>query len=104
MDIKKDKHVCEVVRLSIIDGKKEEFLSSFTKARQLLSKQKGHISHEILESHDDDNQYLLIIRWTTIEAHQEGFRKSSDYVVWSKLLHKFYDPFPEVEYFSPTKQ
>jgi hypothetical protein len=28
--------------------------------------------------------------------HELGFRKSSQYLEWKRLLHKFYDPFPTV--------
>jgi heme-degrading monooxygenase HmoA len=44
-------------------------------------------------------KYLLLVRWETLEDHTVGFRGSSKYQEWKKLLHHFYDPFPTVEHF-----
>jgi hypothetical protein len=30
-----------------------------------------------------------------------GFRSSPEYQRWRALLHRFYDPYPTVEHFSP---
>jgi hypothetical protein len=30
-----------------------------------------------------------------------GFRESPQYEHWKELLHHFYDPFPEVEHYTP---
>jgi len=38
--------------------------------------------------------YLLLVRWDSVAAHEEGFRKSPEYPQGRKLLHHFYDPFP----------
>ena len=39
--------------------------------------------------------------WDKREDHTEGFRKSVEYQQWKTLLHPFYDPMPEVEYYQP---
>ena len=38
-------------------------------------------------------------RWTTLEAHVIGFRKSPQYRKRKELLHHYYDPFPIVEHY-----
>jgi heme-degrading monooxygenase HmoA len=38
--------------------------------------------------------------WETLKDHTEGFKKSADYQEWRRLLHHFYDPFPNVEYYA----
>ncbi len=35
----------------------------------------------------------------SVEDHTEGFRKSSAYQEWKRLLHHFYDPFHTVEHY-----
>jgi heme-degrading monooxygenase HmoA len=46
------------------------------------------------------SEYLLLVRWNTLEDHTVGFRGSADDEHWPKLLHPFYDPFPTVEHFA----
>jgi heme-degrading monooxygenase HmoA len=52
------------------------------------------------------NEYLLLVQWQTLEDHEVGFRKSSQYQEWKALLHHFYEPFPTVlhyESIAPNK-
>lgn len=42
------------------------------------------------------NRYILLVNWQTLEAHTLGFRGSPQYQEWKKLLHHYYEPFPEV--------
>ena len=61
----------------------------------------GYISHDLQKCIEKSNRYILLVRWDKLESHTEGFRKSKEYAEWKNLLHKFYDPFPTVEHFSP---
>jgi heme-degrading monooxygenase HmoA len=62
---------------------------------------KGHRAHRFQKCLEAEGRYLLLVWWDRLEDHTEGFRKSSDYDVWRKLLHHFYDRFPEVEHYTP---
>jgi heme-degrading monooxygenase HmoA len=42
---------------------------------------------------------ILLVNWETLEAHTVDFRTSPEYQEWRKLLHHFYDPFPNVEHY-----
>ena len=92
--------VVEKAELSIIDGKTTDFERDFARASKIISSRKGYISHELLKSTEIKGRYLLIVRWETQEDHQEGFRKSKEYTEWKSLLHHYYHPFPEIEYFT----
>jgi hypothetical protein len=41
--------------------------------------------------------------WDSIESHTVKFRGSTAYQEWKRLLHHFYDPFPEVEHYLSVK-
>jgi heme-degrading monooxygenase HmoA len=47
------------------------------------------------------SRYLLLVEWDTLEDHTEGFRGSTEYREWRRLLHHFYDPIPTVEHYEP---
>ena len=45
------------------------------------------------------DQYLLLVRWRTIEDHTVGFRAHPDFAEWKRLLHHFYDPPPVIQHY-----
>jgi heme-degrading monooxygenase HmoA len=91
--------VTEIALLNIIPGKAQEFEKVFGEAQEIISSMKGYIQHELQKCMEDENQYLLLVRWETIEDHTEGFRKHERYSEWKNLLHHFYHPFPVVEHY-----
>jgi heme-degrading monooxygenase HmoA len=91
-----------ITEIAILQIRKQEsnlFQEAFAIAQSLLSSMKGYLGHELQKSIEKENKYLLIVRWQTLEAHTEGFRKSEAYAEWKKMLHHFYDPFPVVEHY-----
>ena len=59
----------------------------------------GYLSHELKRCLEQENRYLLLVRWERLEDHTVGFRQSAAYGEWKELLHHFYDPFPTVEHY-----
>lgn len=91
--------ITEIALLNIIPGKAQDFEKAFGKAQEIISSMKGYIKHELQKCMEDENKYLLLIRWETIGDHTEGFRKHEQYNEWKNLLHHFYHPFPVVEHY-----
>ena len=59
----------------------------------------GYIAHELQKCVETSHRYILLVNWQTLEAHTVGFRQSPEYQEWKRLLHHFYDPFPNVEHY-----
>lgn len=91
--------ILEVAHLHVISGQEVEFESAFAQAQLLIAAIDGYISHDLQRCIEDASQYLLLVRWTTLETHTVGFRSSVQYQQWRALLHHFYDPFPTVLHF-----
>ncbi|MGD1947694.1 MAG: antibiotic biosynthesis monooxygenase family protein [Croceivirga sp.] len=88
--------VLEVAVLNIKEGTESEFENNFEIASSIIMSMKGYLSHELKKCVEKDHQYILLVNWETLEDHEQGFRKSPEYQQWKKLLHHFYEPFPEV--------
>lgn len=88
--------VLEVAVLNIKEGHRSEFEKNFESASCIIKSMKGYIGHELKKCMEKANQYILLVNWETLEDHEHGFRKSPEYQEWKKLLHHFYEPFPEV--------
>ena len=94
--------ILEVAQLPVKAGEEAAFEAAFAKAEKIISAQPGYLSHELVRGADADNgsHYVLLVRWETVVAHQEGFRNSADYQTWRALLHKFYEPGIAVAHFA----
>jgi heme-degrading monooxygenase HmoA len=91
--------ILEVAPLRIRVGEAEAFERSFREAQSIIAAIPGYISHELQRCLERQNEYVLLVRWESIEAHEIGFRGSPQYQEWKRLLHHFYDPFPTVLHF-----
>ncbi|OIQ39647.1 MAG: antibiotic biosynthesis monooxygenase [Bacteroidetes bacterium MedPE-SWsnd-G1] len=91
--------ILEVAILNIKQGLSSEFEKTFSKAQIIISSMKGYISHEMKKCIEEENKYILLVNWETMEDHEIGFRESQEYQDWKKLLHHFYEPFPTVQHY-----
>ena len=91
--------ILELASLNIRDGQNEDFERSFLRASPLIASVPGYIRHELQRSLEHPSRYVLLVQWESLEAHTVGFRGSAAYQEWKKLLHHFYDPFPQVEHY-----
>lgn len=91
--------IIEHAVLNVKSGRRAEFISAMQSAYPIISRQAGFMSFEILPSVEIENQFLLLVRWDSIESHKVGFRGSDDYQKWRALLHHFYDPMPQINYY-----
>ena len=94
--------ILEVAQLPVKAGEEAAFEAAFAKAEKIISAQPGYLSHELVRGADADNgsHYVLLVRWESVAAHQEGFRNSAGYQTWRELLHKFYEPGVAVAHFA----
>ena len=91
--------ILEVAILDIKEEKLAEFEPTFKEASKIIASMKGYISHKLQKSVEQNNRYILLVKWKTLEDHTIGFRGSNEYQEWKGLLHHFYNPFPVVEHY-----
>ena len=88
--------ILEAAFLSIKSGESKAFETAFREAQSIIASMPGYASHELQRCIEQEDRYLLLVRWESVAAHEEGFRKSAAYARWRELLHHFYDPFTAV--------
>jgi len=91
--------ILEVAILDIRLTEEKEFETAFEAAQKIISNMPGYVSHQLQSCVEKRNRYILLVTWETLEDHTVGFRGSADYREWQKLLHHYYEPFPEVEHY-----
>lgn len=97
-----DQATLEIALLDVRPGQEAAFEAAFAEARRFISSASGYLDHELQRCVEKPNRYLLLVRWRSLKDHTSGFRDSASYQEWRKLLHHFYDPFPEVLHFHDT--
>jgi heme-degrading monooxygenase HmoA len=94
--------ILEKAVLDVRPGQETEFERAFSEAQAIIAAMPGYISHQLQRCLEHPQRYLLLVQWRRLEDHVEGFRGSPQYQEWKRLLHHFYDPFPEVEHYEPV--
>ena len=80
-------------------GQSAAFEAAFLEAQRIIAAMPGYLSHELQRCIERPGEYVLLVRWESLEAHEIGFRKSAQYQEWKRLLHHFYEPFPVVSHY-----
>ena len=93
----------EAAPLQVRPGQSAAFESAFRQAQAIIASMQGYRSHELQRCLEREGHYLLLVRWDSVFAHEEGFRKSPQYQDWKRLLHHFYDPFPVVLHYAKVE-
>ncbi|MGB2757413.1 MAG: antibiotic biosynthesis monooxygenase [Acidimicrobiia bacterium] len=91
--------ILEVAVLDVIPNLTQEFEAAFAEAKRVISASPGFQGLELQRCVERPSRYVLLVRWESLEDHTVGFRGSAEYSEWSRLLHRFYDPFPTVEHY-----
>lgn len=92
--------ILEVAVLNVIAGRNKDFEQDFKIAVQYISSTEGYVKHSLKKCVEIENQYILLVEWVSLEAHEIGFRKFPQYLKWKALLHEYYNPFPQVLHYA----
>lgn len=102
---KKNKHlqayimILELAILSIKDGSNADFERSIKKAQAIICQSPGYLSHEFQKCVEESNKYILLIKWTSLEAHNVGFRESALFQEWRALIGSYFEGPPNVQHY-----
>ena len=96
--------ILEHAILPVVPGRQTAFEAAFAEAQSIIAEMPGFVDLRLSRSIESPNQYLLLVHWESVEAHEVGFRGSPQYARWRELLHGFYEPFPVVEHFAEVAQ
>ena len=92
--------ILEAAVLCVRKGQSEEFQLAFREAQRIIASMPGYLSHELSRCIERPDEFLLLVRWASLDAHEIGFRQSQQYQEWRRRLHHFYEPFPTVAHYN----
>jgi len=91
--------ILELATIDIKKGTNAEFESALEMAQHVICKSKGYISHEFQRCIEQDDRYVLLIRWETLEDHTKGFRESDLFKEWRALIGPYFENAPFVQHY-----
>lgn len=92
-----------ILELAIIDIKANsnaEFEANLDKAQYVIAQSKGYIGHQFKKCIEQENRYILLIQWETLEDHTIGFRESELFKEWRGLIGPYFEKAPVVQHFT----
>lgn len=92
--------ILEVATIDIRSGTNKAFEQNLEKAQYVISKSKGYMGHHFHQCIEQENRYLLLIRWETLEDHTKGFRESELFKEWRGLIGSFFETPPSVQHYT----
>jgi heme-degrading monooxygenase HmoA len=91
--------IFELAIIEIKEGTNVAFEKNLDQAQHVLSQAEGYIEHDFKKCIEHNNRYILLIKWTTLAAHTEGFRGSELFKEWRSLIGHFFENPPLVEHY-----
>jgi heme-degrading monooxygenase HmoA len=91
--------ILELAIIEIKEGTNAAFEKNLDQAQHVLSQAEGYLGHEFKKCIERNNRYILLIKWTTLTAHTEGFRGSELFKEWRSLIGHFFETPPLVEHY-----
>lgn len=84
--------------LHIREGEESAFETSMREALPIIESAAECLGAEVRRQEEDESIYLLLVKWTSVEAHM-AFRETSLFLSWRSLTHHFYRQAPSVTHF-----
>jgi heme-degrading monooxygenase HmoA len=96
--------ILEHVVLDVRAGSGQAFEAAFVEAKPIIAASPGFRSLRLERCLEQADRYLLLVEWDSVDAHEEGFRKSPAYEQWRRLLHHFYPQPPVVQHYERAQE
>jgi len=90
--------ITEIAELTIDPEASEAFESAVAEARELFLQAPDCHSFRIDRVVETPGTYLLLVGWTSVEAHMERFRSSDAFQRWRALVSPFFIAPPAVRH------
>lgn len=91
--------IIEHAWLPVTPGREEEFAAAIAAALPIIESAPGCHGAEVRRQIENPSTFLLIVRWTSVEAHMD-FRASASFETWRSQTHPFYESPATVTHFS----
>ena len=86
--------------LDIKPGKAKAFEEALKSVQPLIAASPGFERMDLRACIESKDRYLLLIWWTSVEAHTHGFRQSERFSEWRAAINPFLEKFPAIQHYT----
>ena len=95
----------EYIRYRIALDDQPAFEEAYARAAQALAASPECIDYELArcaEQGEERERYILRIRWTSVDAHLNGFRKGEQFPVFFAAIRPYVTNIEEMQHYTAT--
>jgi heme-degrading monooxygenase HmoA len=90
--------ITERVIVTVKPGTEEQFEAAVREAQKFPAQIDGFISLELHRGIESPSTFLGLLKWESVEAHEEGFRSSPQFAEWRALIGPYFAADPDMEH------
>lgn len=93
----------EYIRYRIALDDQLAFEDAYLRASEALAASPECIDYELARCEEEPERYILRIRWTSIAAHLNGFRKGEHFPAFFGAIRPYVTAIEEMQHYHVTK-
>lgn len=91
--------IIEYIRYKIAEEKQKAFITAYEKAYEYLEASPYCLGYELSHCEEDQENFILRIKWTSTEEHLNGFRKSTNFGLFLNHVRPFFNDILEMNHY-----
>jgi quinol monooxygenase YgiN len=91
--------IVEYIRYEIAENRRTDFEDSYRRAAVPLASAPECVDYELTRCEEDPNSYILRIRWTSTQAHINGFREGPAFAEFFTAIRDFVSDIKEMRHY-----
>jgi quinol monooxygenase YgiN len=91
--------ITEIIRYRISSARASAFEEAYHLAEEMLRESEHCLGYELLRSIEEPENWVLLIRWDSVEGHEQGFRRRPGFAEFFKLVEPFFQQIQEMKHY-----
>ena len=93
--------ITEIAIFNALPGKEDELGQAILKGLEVIRQHPECISAKVERCIEQIGQYVLIVIWTSYEAHVDNFRGGPLFPQWRSYINGLFEGSPSVHHYQP---
>lgn len=94
--------ITEIVRYTIDPAEAPHFEAAYRAAAEVLRSSGFCLGCEIIRGVEHPENWIVILRWESVDAHLNGFRKSPSFKTFVALVRPYFESIQEMDHYTTT--
>ena len=95
--------IIEYIRYKIPLDIQPTFMENYIKAGESLRSSEHCLGYELTQGNEDPENYMLRIKWDSLEGHLNGFRQSEAFKAFFKEVAPYFNNIQEMKHYDLTE-